>query len=108
MKTFLEYFKGNKILNPRFVNGKDPFIDSSERKHANVAPKQYKHKLSVVDRIVSGKSNNIVVKNNNLQRVLDAYSLEFNPGVKTLGNSKVSIKMYIDDNNIRCGLLTRK
>lgn len=108
MKTFLEYFKGNKILNPKFQNGKDPFIDTSERKHANIKPKQYKHKLNIVDRIVNGNANNIVVKNNRLQNILDEYSIDFAEDSKTLGNSKVMIKMYIDDKNNRCGLLTRK
>jgi hypothetical protein len=108
MKTFFEYFKGNKMLNLNFINGKNRNIDPFERKHSNVLPKTYKHKLSVVDRITNGKSNNVLIKGNNLQKVLDAYSLDFEQGIKTLGNSKVSIKMFIDKENNKCGILTRK
>ncbi len=108
MITFLEYFKGDPILNPKMRNGKDIFKNPLDRKHSNVFRKEYKHKHHVVHNIATGKSNNIFMRGMPLDALLTTYNTEFTPGVKTLGNSKVEVEMYEDEEGVHCGILRRR
>lgn len=105
---FLEYFKGNKILNPNPTNGKNPHIDPSGRKHVNFVPKTYKHKHPIIDSICTGKANNVKMAGQPLLRILSLYGTAFTPGVMVLGNSDVEAEMYEDEEGQQIGILRNR
>ena len=101
----LEYNKGNPILNGNMENGKK-FGRALTRKHVNTNVKEYEHKYPpIIDKISSGKTNNITVAGPMLHQLLSCYDTVFEPNVtKVLGNSNVSITMSIDSQGIQRGL----
>jgi len=107
-KYFLEYYKGDPLTRATPRNGKNPHIDVSARKHANVVKKEYKHKHPIVDAISSGRANNVSMKGMPLDALLKAYDTHFNIGTKTLGNSKVEAEMFEDEEGVRGAILRRK
>jgi hypothetical protein len=85
-------------------NGKrldDPY----NRKHKNPFAKKYNHKHPVIDNICRGKSNNVQMMEQPLLSILALYGIQFEPGIKTLGNSDVEVEMYEDEKGVRRGIL---
>ena len=106
---FLEYHKNNnEVTNPRIINGKNPYIDPSERKNGNIIKKEYKHKHPVVDSITSGRANNVSLKGLPLEALLKTYNTHFEQGTKVLGNSDVEAELYEDEEGIPCAILKRR
>lgn len=105
----LEYYKGNPILNGKMrVDNKDP-NRAHMRKHINTSVKEYEHKHPIIDKISSGKTNNINVAGPMLHQLLSCYDTVFEPGeTKVLGNSNVSITMSVDSQGIQRGLCTKR
>lgn len=89
-------------------NDKDIHKDPGSRKHANIIRKEYKHKHPLIDSISSGRANNVSLKGEPLNVLLQTYQTNFQPGSKTLGNSNVEVEMYEDEEGVRCGILRRK
>ncbi len=109
-KYFLEYYKGNPVTNPNYgVTSKRVNVDPSIRKHSNAVKQEFKHKHPIVDSICLGKSNNVKVAGQPLLQILTLYSTQFEPGIKTLGNSDVEVEMYEDEENgHQVGILRNK
>lgn len=105
---FLEYFKGNKILNPNPVNGKNIHKDAGSRVHVNTVPKEYKHKHPIIDSICTGRANNVQIAGQPLLQILSLYNTGFTPGVVTLGNSNVEAEMYEDEEGRQVGILRNR
>jgi hypothetical protein len=114
-KQFLvEYAKKKNIFTRQLTgiksgkNGKS-FDRAHTRKHANTHKKQYNHKDPLISSIVRGKANNVMLAGKRLIKALSLYDIDFEPNsVKTLGNSGVKIKMYVDRNGNKRGILVRK
>lgn len=106
MLTFLEYFKGNKILNPNFTNGKKADRAFGTRKNINTKPKEYEHK----DPAVSNATNSPqLYKGLKLRQLLQQYNTKFAPNVtKVLGNSDVEVEMFEDEEGQPCGRVKRR
>jgi hypothetical protein len=100
----LEYYKGNPILNVNMSNGKN-INRVFQRKNPNTAPEEYKRKVSIVDKISSGKANNITIGGSKLNHLLKLYNMKFAPGkTKVIGNSNVSITMRVSPSGIQQGI----
>lgn len=107
MISFLEYFKGDSIINPRMMNGKDPNRVSS-RKNVSTLKKDYKHKHPLLDSIVSGKANNVKVVGQPFLNILTKYDIEFIPNdTKVLGNSDVEVDMKLV-NGVKVGFFRNR
>lgn len=105
----LEYFKGNPILNPRFTNGKDPNrAFSGKRKHITSIKKEYEYKDPLVKTVALGQANNLIVPYNRLLKILSLYKITPELGIKTLGNSKVQVQLYLDKQNNLTGKLQKR
>ncbi len=88
-------------------NGKS--IMRPGRKHQNLIKKQYIHKHPVIDKIVNGNANNILVAGQNMMNILRMYDTHFEQGkVKILGNSGVAIKMQHDRHGKPMGFLVKR
>ena len=88
-------------------NGKrldDPY----NRKHKNAFAKTYNHKHPVINNICQGKSNNVQMMGQPLLSVLALYGVNFEPGIKTLGNSDVEVEMYEDEEGTQRGILRNR
>lgn len=83
---FLEYYKGNPILNPRFTNGKDVNRIAS-RKNMNTKPEVYTNMHPDVDAAAKGRVDNKQIKGIRLQQLLKMYNIEATPGTKGLGRT---------------------
>ncbi len=106
---FLEYFKGNKILNPNAgLSSKRAHIDPSARVNLNFVKKTYKHKHPVIDSICTGKADNVKMAGQPLLRILSLYGTAFTPGVMVLGNSDVEAEMYEDEEGQQVGVLRNR
>lgn len=105
---FLEYFKGNKILNPNPTNGKNLYKDPGSRINPNYVNKEYKHKHPVVDSICTNKANNVQMAGQPLLQILSLYGTAFTPGVAVLGNSDVEVEMCEDEEGQQIGILRRR
>jgi len=89
------------------TNGK--LLDNPHnRKHVNAFKKEYSHKHPVIDNICRGKSNNVQLAGPPLLSILDLYNTQFEPGVKTLGNSNVEVEMYEDEEGNQRGILRNR
>ena len=107
--SFLEYFQGNPIMNPKMRNGKDPNRIGLNKKHLNSVKQDYQHKCPHVSNLVNGGAHQIKLMGMPLHNTLDMYEVDFNPGVaKTLGNSGVEVEMYEDEEGTHCGMLKKK
>jgi hypothetical protein len=113
-KFLVEYAKKENIFTRQLTgikhgrNGKS-FDRVQDRKHGNTVNKQYNHKDPLISSIVRGKANNVQLSGNRLIRALSLYDVDFEPNkIKTLGNSGVKIKMYVDQAGNKRGILTRK
>jgi hypothetical protein len=89
---FLEYFKGDPIMNPRMTNGKDPNRILS-RKHANTKPKVHTNMSPEVEQVARGQANNVVFRGARLQNLLTMYNMTFSPGTKGLGRTHAVLVM---------------
>lgn len=87
-------------------NGK--LLDNTNRKHKNTFAKKYIHKNPLVDNICQGQANNVQVSGDSLLSILAQYEVQFEPGVKTLGNSCVEVEMFHDNNGMQKGVLRNK
>lgn len=106
MLTFLEYFKGNEILNPNFTNGKKADRAFGNRQNVNTKPKEYKHKDTVVDNATHTPQ---LYKGLRLQQLLQQYNTDFTPNTsKVLGNSNVEVEMFEDEEGQPCGRVKRR
>lgn len=108
-KYILEYYKGNSILNAKMVgNHKDP-NRAHLRKHVNTAPIEYKHKHPIIDKISTGKTNNITVSGPMLNQLLNLYNMKFAANkTKVIGNSNVSITMRVNPNGVQQGICRKR
>jgi hypothetical protein len=109
MLTFLEYFKGDKILNPNVTNGKKidrAFDRSASGGSITTQPKEYKHKDSIVD---NATATPVIVNGVRLQQLLQQYNTTFDAGqIKVLGNSDVEIEMLKDKKGRPYGRVKRR
>ena len=88
-------------------NGKlldDPY----NRENKNSFKKKYSHKHPIVDNICRGKSDNIQLVGQPLISILSVYGTQFEPGIKTLGNSDVEVEMYEDEEGQQRGILRNR
>ena len=85
------------------LNGKN-FNRAFSRKNINTVPKTYDHKHPILNRIISGTSNNVPIGGAQLQSLLAMYDTKGEKGVKSLGNSGVEVEIL--DNGK--GILRRK
>lgn len=106
MQTFLEYFKGDPLLNPNFKNGKNPNRVHT-RKHANTQPKTYKNMHPSVEAVARGQSNNVTLMGPRLQQLLKMYNITFQPGTKGLGRTHAVLVMS-NNGGVPKGVITRK
>ena len=107
-KKFFEYYQGEKLLKFKIGN-KDPNRVGLNKKHLTTQNKDYKHKNHHIDNLLKGVASQIKLMGVPLQHLLKDYEVDFTPGqTKSLGNSKVECKMYSDDEDNSCGLITRK
>ena len=107
--SFLEYFQGNPIMNPKMRNGKDPNRVGLNKKHLNSIKQDYQHKCPHVSNLVNGGAHQIKLMGMPLHNTLDMYEVDFNSGIaKTLGNSGVEVEMYEDEEGTHCGILKLK
>lgn len=88
-------------------NGKS-FGNALTRKHTNTLRKEYTHKHPIIDGICTGKSNNVQLAGPRLLSILNLYSTDFEPGVKTLGNSDVEVEMFEDEEGVEIGILRKR
>ena len=96
MITFLEYFKGDKYMNPMQRSGKNLY-GGVDRKHQNNVKQNYNSKCPHVNNLLNGGT------------VQTSYNMDYQPGkVKVLGNSGVEVKMYEDGEGNQCGVLTKR
>jgi hypothetical protein len=82
--------------------------DPHNRKHKNAFKKEYSHKHPVIDSICNGKSNNVQIAGQPLLSILSLYGTQFEPGIKTLGNSDVEVEMYEDEEGLQRGILRNR
>ena len=79
------------------------------RKHQNLIKKQYIHKHPVIDKIVNGRANNLLVAGQNMMNILRMYDTQYEAGkVKILGNSGVAIRMQKDRAGKPMGFLVKR
>jgi hypothetical protein len=108
MITFLEYFKGDKYMNPMQRSGKNLY-GGVDRKHQNNVKKEYNSKCPHVNNLLNGGAAQIKLMGAPLMQTLSSYNMDYQPGtVKVLGNSGVEVKMYEDGESNQCGILTRR
>jgi len=88
-------------------NGKD-WNRAHERKHINTVTKEYNHKHPIINSICQGKADNVPITGVNLNNILKLYSMIFEPGLKTIGNSDVEIEMFEDEEGRQHGRLRNK
>jgi len=89
---FLEYYKGDPILNPKFQNGKDVNRINS-RKNMNTKPLEYSHMSPDVEAVAKGRSKGKVLMGAQLQNLLKQYNITFEPGTKGLGRTHAVLVM---------------
>lgn len=82
--------------------------DPHNRKHKNAFKQEYTHKHPVIDSICRGKSNNVQMAGQSLLSILTLYGTQFEPGIKTLGNSDVEVEMYEDEEGNQRGILRNR
>lgn len=80
------------------INGKS-FNRVGMRKHSNTIRKEYKPKHNIPTGVIKGQV---------LINLLNNYKVDFEPGEKHLGNSSSIIKMYIDKNGEKCGVVRKE
>ena len=108
MKVFLEYYKGNPIMNPNSgLTNKDPNRANS-RKNINTVNKPVKSAHPMVDKVVNGSSNNVKISGQELKKVADIYGIDLSPGKKGLGNSKAMIEIGTGPDGQLTGIITRR
>ena len=78
------------------------------RDKENAFKKEYSHKHPVIDSICNGKSNNVQIAGQPLLSILSLYGTQFEPGIKTLGNSDVEVQMYEDEEGLQRGILRNR
>ena len=110
MITFKEYYQGDKynaaLASPN--NGKSMMRGDSRVKQ-NLVKKNYLHKSPHVDNLLNGGATDIKLQGQPLLNTLSQYGVDFKPGeTKTLGNSRVYVKMFKDAHGTQCGILTKK
>jgi len=89
------------------INGKT-LDDPHNRKHKNAFAKTYKHKHPLINSICQGQANNVQLAGKPLLSLLSLYNVEFQPGVKTLGNSNVEVEMLVDERGLQRGILRNR
>lgn len=104
---FLEYYKGNAILNPKQRKGKDP-NRAHMRKHANTIRKEDDYADPLVKSVARGSANGVIVPYDRLMKILKIYNIAPEPGTKILGNSKVSVVISMNSDNKLVGKLERR
>tara|TARA_R100001244_G_scaffold50786_1_gene44422 strand:- start:766 stop:1131 length:366 start_codon:yes stop_codon:yes gene_type:complete len=106
--TFVEYYQGDKYMNVKPNNGKDINSIGPNKKHLNSVPKEYQHKSPHVNNLISGSAHQILLMGDQLGAVLNDYDMKFQDGSqKSLGNSKVQVRMYTDAEGNSCGMLNK-
>ena len=108
-KTYFEYYQGDPIMNPKMRNGKDPNRVGLTKKHLNTVPKNYSHDCPHVRNLINGGAHQIKLMGAPLHDTLNVYQVDYAPGVtKTLGNSKVEVEMFEDEEGNHCGMLKKR
>jgi len=111
MVTFKEYYQGDNMMHAGAVSaitsGKS--IMRTGRKHENLKRKEHNHKCPHVRNLINGGASQIKLMGMPLMQTLQAYGMEFQPGVTNgCGNSGVEVKMYKDEEENECGILSKK
>lgn len=108
----IEYAKKENVLHRQLTgiksgpNGKS-FDRAHSRKNVNTVAKEYIHKHPLVGRVASGQADNVQVPTKELQSILAMYDVEFSEGEeKGLGNSGAKVKMFIDKNGNKAGIIS--
>lgn len=109
----LEYAKGDNAVYFGAATVKYGFNGKSydrafDRKNFNTVKKEYKHKHPIISSIIKGNANNVVIGGAKLRQILNMYQIENKPGKKTLGNSGVSIEIFVDQQGNQKGILRRR
>jgi len=78
------------------------------REKDNSFKQEYQHKHPIIDNICRGKTNNVQMMGQPLLSVLALYGVNFEPGIKTLGNSDVEVEMYEDGEGLQRGILRNR
>ena len=108
MITFLEYFQGDKYMNPVQRSGKNLY-GGVDRKHQNNIRQDYNSKCPHVNNLLRGGAAQIKLMGAPLMQTLATYNMDYAPDeVKVLGNSGVQVKMFEDGEGNTCGILTRR
>ena len=106
---FLEYYKGNPILNPKMVNGKDPNRAlTGQRKHITSIRKEEEYADPLVKSVALGHANEQLVPYKRLMKILSIYKIDPQTGVKTLGNSKVEVVLDYGSDGRLMGKLRKR
>lgn len=90
---FLEYFKGNSILNPDMTGNGKKLDRINSRKHMNTKPQEYTNMHPDVDAVAKGRKNNKFLMGARLQNLLKQYNIQFKPGTKGLGRTHAVLVM---------------
>jgi len=108
-RFFLEYYKGDPILNPKMVNGKDPNRAlTGQRKHVTSVKKEEEYADPLVKSVALGHANEQLVPYNRLMKILSIYKIDPETGIKTLGNSKVEVVLDYGSDGKLMGKLRRR
>jgi len=108
----IEYAKKENVLHRQLTgiksgkNGKS-YDRVHSRKNVNTVAKEYIHKHPLVGRVASGQVNNVQVPTRELLTILAMYDTKFESGEeKSLGNSGAKVKMFIDKNGNKTGIIS--
>jgi hypothetical protein len=108
MKTFKEYYQGDKYMHAAMRTGKNLY-GGTDRKHQNNVRKDYNSKCPHVRNLIKGGAQQIKLMGQPLMGTLNVYGLDYEPGVtKGLGNSGAEVKMFEDEEGNQCGMLMKK
>lgn len=108
-RFFLEYYKGNPILNPKMVKGKDPNRAlTNQRKHITSVRKEEEYADPLVKSVALGHANDQLVPYKRLMKILSIYKVNPESGVKTLGNSKVEVVLDYGNDGRLMGKLRKR
>lgn len=90
---FLEYYKGNSILNPDLTGNGKKLDRINSRKNPNTKPNEYTNMHPDVDAVAKGRKDNKVLMGARLQNLRKQYNITFKPGTKSLGRTHAVLVM---------------
>ncbi len=108
MKTFKEYYQGDKYMHAAMRTGKNLY-GGTDRKHQNNVRKEYNSKCPHVRNLINGRAHQIKLMGQPLKGSVKAYGIDQGGGGgQGLCNSGAEVKMFEDEEGNQCGMLIKK